>query len=108
PSCSHQGSSLQLHGRRPMGGLSPQRKNPFMAQGLLPGTTLRLDVSSSAKGESLVTRVEDVDHEHIAILVPMRGLRPRPSTTGTLVHAHYVYQQKRWQFVTEVTGHSPD
>lgn len=91
-----------------MGDLSPQRKNPFMAQGLLPGTTLRLDVSSTAKGESLVTRVEDVDHEHVSILVPMKGLRPRPSAQGTLVHAYYIYQQKRWQFITEVMGHSPD
>ena len=91
-----------------MGGFSPQRKNPFMAQGLLPGTTLRLDVSSRAEGESLVTRVEDVDNDHISILVPMRGLRPRPFAVGTLIHAHYIFQQKRWKFVTEVAGHSDD
>ncbi len=91
-----------------MGGSSPRRKNPFMAQGLLPGTTLRLDVSSKAEGESLVTRIEEVDGEQIAILVPMRGLRARPFAAGTLVHAHYIYQQKRWRFVTEVAGHSAD
>lgn len=91
-----------------MGGSLPQRKNPFMAQGLLPGTTLRLDVSSRAEGESLVTRIEEIDAESIHILVPMRGLRPRPFAVGTLIHAHYIYQQKRWQFVTEVSGHSPD
>ena len=91
-----------------MGGLPLPRKNPFMAQGLLPGVTLRLDVSSGGDGETLVTRVEDVNPEHIAILVPMRGLRPRPFTAGTLVHAHYVHQQKRWMFVTEVDGHSND
>jgi c-di-GMP-binding flagellar brake protein YcgR len=79
-----------------------------MAQGLLPGTTLRLDVSSGGQGETHVTRVEDVDNQHISILVPMRGLRPRPFAAGTLVHAHYIFQQKRWMFVTEVEGHSED
>ena len=90
-----------------MGGLPLQRKNPFMAQGLRPGITIRLDVSSGGEGETHVTRVEGVE-ENIAILVPMRGLRPRPFTAGTLVHAHYVHQQKRWMFVTEVEGHSSD
>jgi c-di-GMP-binding flagellar brake protein YcgR len=91
-----------------MGGLPLPRKNPFMGQGLLPGVTLRLDVSSGGEGEAHVTRVEDVDSEHISILVPMRGLRPRPFSAGTLVHAHYVHQQKRWRFITEVDGHSQD
>jgi c-di-GMP-binding flagellar brake protein YcgR len=79
-----------------------------MAQGLLPGTTLRLDVSSGREGETHVTRVEDVDQGRIAVLVPMRGLRPRHFPSGTLVHAYYIHQQKRWQFVTEVVGHSSD
>ena len=91
-----------------MGGLPSPRKNPFMAQGLIPGITLRLDVSSGGEGETLVTRVEDVARGHIAILVPMRGLRPRPFAAGTLVHAHYMHQRKRWMFVTEVEGHSED
>lgn len=91
-----------------MGGLPSPRKNPFMAQGLMPGITLRLDVSSGEEGESHVTRVEDVDAERIAILVPMRGLRPRPFAAGTLVHAQYMHAAKRWRFVTEVEGHSPD
>ncbi len=91
-----------------MGGLSLPRKNPFMTQGLQPGITLRLDVSAGRHGESHVTRVEDIDGERIAILVPMRGLRPRPFPAGTLVHAYYIFQQKRWRFVTEVEGHSPD
>ena len=90
-----------------MGASPSPRKNPFMAQGLLPGTTLRLDVSSGGEGETHVTRVDDVDGR-IAILVPMRGLRPRPFSAGTLVHAHYMHQRKRWMFVTEVEGHSDD
>jgi c-di-GMP-binding flagellar brake protein YcgR len=91
-----------------MGASPSPRKNPFMAQGLLPGITLRLDVSSGGEGETLVTRVEDVDDGQIAILVPMRNLRPRPFASGTLVHAHYFHQQKRWMFLTEVSGHSAD
>ncbi len=90
-----------------MGGLPLQRKNPYMAQGLLPGTTLRLDFSSGGAGETHVTQVEDVD-DRVAILVPMQGLRPRPFSVGTLVHAHYNHQQKRWRFVSEVEGHSED
>ena len=91
-----------------MGGLPLPRKNPFMAQGLLPGITLRLDVSSGGKGETHLTRVEDVGEGHIAILVAMRGLRPRPFPKGTLVHAHYIHRRKRWMFLTEVAGHSED
>ena len=91
-----------------MGGLPLPRKNPFMAQGLVPGITLRLDVSAGKEGETHTTRVEDVSESHITILVPMRGLRPRPFGAGTLVHAQYFYQQKRWMFVTEVAGHSAD
>ena len=91
-----------------MGGLPSRRENPFMALGLLPGITLRLDVSSGGEGETHVTRVEEVANGRISILVPMRGLRPRPFSTGTLVHAQYIHQQKRWLFVTEVDGHSDD
>ncbi len=91
-----------------MGALPLPRKNPFMAQGLLPGITLQLDVSSGGEGESHVSRVEEVDAGRIEILVPMRGLRPRPFPAGTLVHAHYTHQQKRWRFITEVQGHSLD
>lgn len=89
---------------------APQRrpKNPYMAQGLLPGTALRIEVSTRDGAETYATRIEDVDGEHIAILVPMRGLRPRPLAVGTLVRSVYIYRQKRWRFVTEVSGHSPD
>jgi hypothetical protein len=53
-----------------MGGLPLPRKNPFMARGLLPGTTLRMDVSSS---ETFVASVEGVERCVIAVLAPMRG-----------------------------------
>jgi c-di-GMP-binding flagellar brake protein YcgR len=79
-----------------------------MAQGLLPGTALRIEVSTRDGAETYATRIEDVDRDLIAILVPMRGLRPRPLATGTLVRSVYYYRQRRWRFVTEVIGHSPD
>lgn len=91
-----------------MGAPAPRPKNPFMAQGLLPGTALRIEVSTREGAETYATRIEDVDAEQIAILVPMRGLRPRPLPVGTLVRSIYIYRQKRWRFLTEVIGHSPD
>jgi c-di-GMP-binding flagellar brake protein YcgR len=91
-----------------MGAPAPRPKNPFMAQGLLPGTALRIDVSARDGDESYATRIEDVDGEHVAILVPMRGLKPRPLPVGTLVRAAYIFRNKRWRFVTEVAGHSED
>lgn len=91
-----------------MGASSLPRKNPFMAQGLVAGLTLRLDTTRSNVEESHVTRVEDVGEDGICVLVPMRNLRPRPLPSGALVHAVYIYQQKRYRFVTEVIGHTPD
>jgi c-di-GMP-binding flagellar brake protein YcgR len=91
-----------------MGASSLPRKNPFMAQGLVAGLTLRLDLSRSNVEESHVTRVEDVTEGGISVLVPMRHLRPRPLPTGALIHAVYIHQQKRYRFVTEVVGHSAD
>ncbi len=91
-----------------MGAPAPRPENPFMAQGLLPGTALRIEVSNHEGSESYATRIEDVDAEKVAVLVPMRGLNPRPLPSGTLVRSVYIYRQKRWRFVTEVIGHSPD
>lgn len=91
-----------------MGARAPQPKNPFMAQGLLPGTSMQIAVSSRDDVETYATRIEDVDAEKIAILVPMKGLRPRPLPVGTLVRSAYIFRQKRWRFVTEIIGHSPD
>lgn len=91
-----------------MGASSLPRKNPFMAQGLVAGLTLRLDLTRSNVEETHVTRVEDVGEGGICVLVPMRNLRPRPLPSGALVHVVYHYQQKRYRFLTEVIGHTPD
>jgi c-di-GMP-binding flagellar brake protein YcgR len=91
-----------------MGALSQPRKNPFMAQGLLPGLTLRLAVSRREDADYLVTQLEDVSDSAIEVLVPMRRLRATPLATGTRVFATYVYRRKQWRFITEVTGTNPE
>lgn len=90
-------------------GVSPQpRKNPYVTQGLLPGTTLRLALSRREDAEALVTQVEDVTDERVEVLVPMQRLRPTPIPAGKLVYASYVHQRRRYRFTTEVSGHSSD
>ncbi|MCZ2112012.1 MAG: PilZ domain-containing protein [Dehalococcoidia bacterium] len=79
-----------------------------MSQGLIPGTTLRMALSRREDAEALVTQVEDVTDDRLEVLVPMQRLRPRPLSTGTLVYAAYVFQRRRYNFISEVTGHSPD
>lgn len=91
-----------------MGGLLQPRKNPFMAQGLQPGVTLRMAVSRREDAELLSTTVEHVDDQQIEVLVPMQRMRARPHSPGTRVHAAYTFKNKTWQFVTEVSGHSLD
>ena len=91
-----------------MGASSQPRKNPFMAQGLLPGLTLRLSLSKRDDADTLVTRLEDISEGGMEVLVPMRRLRAAPLDRGTRLHASYVYQRKRWRFTTRVTGVSTD
>lgn len=70
-----------------MGGLPSPGKNPFMARALLPGTTLRMDVSSS---ETFVTRAEGVGHCAIAVLVPTLGFWAASGRAGDARHAHSI------------------
>ena len=91
-----------------MGALSQPRKNPYVMYGLVPGTTLRMEVAARGLVESLATRVEEVDGEVIGVLVPIVRLKPRPSAAGTVVHAQYLFRNRRWTFESAVTGHSPD
>lgn len=63
-----------------MGALPSRRENPFMAEGLLPGITLRLDVSSGGEGETHVSRVEDIAGEGAGYD------SPAPVHTGPLWH----------------------
>lgn len=91
-----------------MGDSLQPRKNPFMAQGLIPGVRLRLDVTVGDQQESHVTAVEDVSSSDIAILTPMKQLRSRAFAAGTLVHASYIHDRKRFRFVSEFTGISSD
>lgn len=78
-----------------------------MAQGLVSGTRLRMEVSVNGGVESHVTSVEDVSEAGITILTPMKNLRSRPFAKGTVVHAAYIHDRKRWRFLTQFTGTSP-
>ena len=91
-----------------MGSLSQPRKNAYMAQGLVAGLTLRLTASRRHDAEFLVTRLEYVSDTSLEVLVPMRKLRQTPLTVGSRLHGAYVYQKKRWSFVTDVMGNSSD
>ena len=91
-----------------MGAPSPQRKNPFRAQGLVPGVPLRMEVTVANAVETLTTRVDDVNEDAVSVLVPIQRLRTRPLPTGTFVRATYVASNRRWRFVTETTGLSTD
>ena len=84
-----------------MGDSLPARNNPFMAQGLVPGTRLRMEVSVRGGVESHVTSVEDVSEDGITILTPMKSLRSRPFAEGTVVHAAYVHERRSWRFLTQ-------
>lgn len=90
-----------------MGDSLPAHNNPFMAQGLVPGTRLRMEVSVESGVESHVTSVEDVSEAGITILTPMKNLRTRPFAKGTVVHAAYVHERRRWRFLTQFTGSGP-
>jgi hypothetical protein len=90
-------------------GASPQpRKNPYMAQGLVPGATLRLATSRREGAEFLVTRLEHVSDSALEVLVPMRKLQKSPLTIGATVHGAYIYQKKNWSFDSDVIGTSAD
>ncbi len=91
-----------------MGALPLPRKNPFRAQGLIPGLPLRIEVSVGNAVETLSTRVDDVNEDVLSVLVPMLRLRNRPLSTGAFVRATYVASNRRWRFVTEVEGLSDD
>jgi c-di-GMP-binding flagellar brake protein YcgR len=91
-----------------MGVSSQPRKNPYVTQGLLPGTTLHIAAPSAGEEQELVTRVEGVSEDHIAVLPPMRKRELSPLTAGELLRASYVHHERRFQFVTEVLGGTPD
>lgn len=91
-----------------MGGSLLPRKNPFMAQGLVPGVRLRLDVALGDLAEAHMTAVEDVTEHDIAVLTPMKHLRTRTFAAGTQANAAYSYDRKVWRFATEFTGISSD
>lgn len=91
-----------------MGGSSQPRENPYVAQGLLAGTTLEIAVSTAGGEDVLVTRVENIDAERIEVLVPMRRLQLSPLPPTALLRASYTHARLRHSFATQVVGMSGD
>ncbi len=87
-----------------MGVSSQPRKNPYVAQGLLPGTTLQIALVNWEDEDPLVTRVESVSEEQIEVLVPMKKLQLRPLASGEVLRASYMHRQRPFCFMTEVVG----
>jgi c-di-GMP-binding flagellar brake protein YcgR len=90
-----------------MGASSHRHNNPFRAQGLLPGLSLRLEVAMEERVESFATRVEEVAAEHLAVLVPMMRLEQRPIASGTPVQVAYVHNRRPWRFASQSKGSTP-
>lgn len=91
-----------------MGQSEPQRKNLHSAEGLGPGTTLRMEVAVGKHVESYVTKVETVTDSTIGVLPAMAHLKLRLLPTGAIVHASYTLGRRRFSFATRVTGRSED
>jgi len=91
-----------------MGVSSQARNNPFRAQGLVPGVSLRVEVLIGGEVEAFATRVEDVGNERFAVLVPMQRLQQRPLPSGAVIHCEYFFRGRRGRFATETKGMSRD
>ncbi|MGE5596191.1 MAG: flagellar brake protein [Hyphomicrobiales bacterium] len=91
-----------------MGTSSPPRKNPFRAEGLVPGLSLRVEVYVGNEVQTYATRVEHIDEDRMTVLVPMHRLQPRPLPSGKVLHCEYFFRQRRWRFATETAGWTPD
>jgi len=90
-----------------MGASSHRHNNPFRAQGILPGLSLRLEVVMGDRVESFATRVEEVAADHLAVLVPMMRLEHRPIAPGTPVQVAYVHNRRPWRFSSHSKGTTP-
>lgn len=91
-----------------MGGSSLARNDRLRACGLVPGVPLRLEVSVGDHVECYATRLEEIGADRMAVLVPIVRLQTRRLSTGSVIHAEYVFRNRRCRFVTEVAGHSDD
>ncbi len=91
-----------------MGASSLPRKNPFEGQGLVPGLTLHLEFTLGERQETMVTQVEHVDEQELAVLVPMHRMRRQPLPVGQAISASYFKQRLEFTFVSTVRGHSSD
>lgn len=79
-----------------------------MAQGLLPGMTLRLSLARDGAAETVVTQLDHVSDRGIEVLVPMRKLQRSPLPHGAAVRGSYTFQRMQWDFASAVLGSSAD
>ena len=91
-----------------MGGSLPAHNNRFSAQGLRPGTALRLNLDRGDRVETFATRVEDLDERVLTVSTPIERFHDRPIGRGTAVHALYTHEKRFYGFVTESLGVSVD
>ena len=102
------GISRCLRGGGPMGASLPARNDRERADGLAPGLALNIRYEASSGLQHIMTRVEEVFEDGLAVLVPMEKLQRRPLPSGREVEVHYTHRNRWLQFMTEVTGHSKD
>ena len=88
-----------------MGASSQPRKNPYVSQGLFPGTVLH--VSPDAEPE-LLTRVEALDEQIMTVLPPERPGQTRVLARGELLRVTYSHRDRTYAFTTEVIGRTAD
>ncbi len=91
-----------------MGASLPARNDRERADGLAPGLALNIRYEASSGLQHIMTRVEEVFEDGLAVLVPMEKLQRRPLPSGREVEVHYTHRNRWLQFMTEVTGHSKD
>jgi c-di-GMP-binding flagellar brake protein YcgR len=58
--------------------------------------------------ECYATRLEGLQGDMLAVLVPMVRLQSRRLAAGSAVRAEYLFRNRRCRFVTRVLGHSAD
>lgn len=90
-----------------MGASQPPRNNPFKAQGLEAGLTIRVEAMVGRQVQTYATVLDEVEDETLRVLVPMHRLQPHPFPSGPILHCEYFFRDRRWRFATEAQPWSP-
>ena len=91
-----------------MGVCSPSRNDDWAAEGLVPGTRLRLEVTVGNATATCVTRVREARTDAIVVEPPLVRFEERMLSSGTPLAASYEMDGKRRSFATRVVGHGAD